>query len=167
MGSAASWVIVLAIMGTAPLRCQDDVHEIRFSVTVATRARTVPQGAVIVLFVEMRNSSTFPVVVSAGYRDPPIELHLWNVHGEDVVRVRNGEIADGSAFKLAPARRLIAATFASGEKVRFRIYIPLHVEIGEYRIGARTAIQPDVSQSHTAVVVDSNRVPIVVANRSR
>jgi len=161
----AIWVVALAIMGFAPLISQDDIHGIRFTISVSTPARKVTQGAVVVVFVEMRNSSHFPVLVSAGYRDPPIELHLWNRQGDDLVRKRNAEIADGSAFKTAATERPITLRFAPGESVRFRIYIPLLAGEGEYRIGVRTAVQMEPGQSQTAVVVDSNRLPILIAHK--
>ncbi|HJT70772.1 MAG TPA: hypothetical protein VJ731_11265 [Terriglobales bacterium] len=140
----------------------DDVDAIRFSLSATTPNRTIRQGSVLVIFVEMRNSSTVTVLASAGYRNPPIELHLWNAHGEEIANTSNSDLAEGTAFRETAARRLVAVRFDPGEKVRFQVYIPLKVQPGDYRLLARTAVQPDTSHSQTAVIVDSNPVPLTV-----
>ena len=157
--------IVLAITGTSPLLSPSDLESVSFSVTVAAPNRVVAQGAVVLLSVEMRNSSPFRVLVSAGHADPPLELHIWNSHGTDVIRTKKAEIADGSAFRESSRGGLIALRFEPGETAKVHLYVPMAVTAGEYQIGVRTVVQPDVSKSDAAVVVDSNRVPLTVCAR--
>jgi hypothetical protein len=155
------------MIGAVPAQSQDKLGDIRFSLSVstATPERTVSAGSVISVVVEMRNSSLFPVLATAGYRDPPIELHIWNAGGEDIVKPTASDITNGSAFKETATRRLVAVRFDAGEQVRVRIYLPMRVIAGEYQIGVRTAVQRDASDSRSVVVVDSNHLAVTVCNK--
>ena len=159
------WLVSLVLIVTAGASSRDDVGDIRFSISVPTTRRTALAGSVVPFFVEMRNSSLFSVVASAGYRDPPIELHIWNARGEDVVKLPNADLADGSAFKKVPNRRLVAIRFDIGEKVRFQVHIPMHFPAGEYHIVARTAIQPELGGSRSVMLVESNHLPVTLCMR--
>ena len=105
------WLVSFALIGAAGASSRDDVGDIRFSISVATTRRTALADSVVPFFIEMRNSSPFSVVASAGYRDPPIEVHIWSARGEDIVKLPNADLADGSAFKEVPNRRLVAVRF--------------------------------------------------------
>lgn len=159
----AIWLLGLAMVGLAA--SPEELGDIRFSLSLATPTRTTASDSVVLLLVEMRNASAFPVLASAGFRDPPIEVHVWNARGKDIVKLTNSEIADGTAFKETSSRRLAAVRFDAGEKVRFLIHLPMRLASGEYQIALRTAIQREASDSKSVVVVESNHVPVTLCNR--